>query len=165
MCENGSLTEQRVAEAVPATPVASGQPPAAQTGRKAERRAEQADQHVTEADVDEKQVGRTPQLGEAGKHQEHQEVSEEAQNQDAPQNDRGRSVTRPAQSSRVRHTGTLFGAEVVAVMQEDHHGNTGVKRLKPKDFPLKKKKVLAYKILLYFSSGQKMEPEIKLAWF
>lgn len=132
MCENGSLTEQRIAEAVPATPVASGQPPAAQTGRKAERRAEQADQHVAEADVDEKQVGRSPQLGEAGKHQEHQEVSEEAQNQDEPQNDRGRSVTRPAQSSRVRHAGTLFGAEVVAMMQEDHHGNLRVQRLKPK---------------------------------
>lgn len=141
MCENGSLTKQRVAEAVPSTPMASGQPPAAQAGRKAERSAKKADHHVAEADVDEEQVGRSPLIGEAGKHQEDQEVPEEAQDQDEPQNDGSRGVTRPAQSSRVRHAGTLLGAEVVAMMQEDHHGNVRVDRLKPKDDIFLKKRV------------------------
>lgn len=133
LCENGSVTEQRVAEAIPAAPVASGQPPAAQTGGEAERRAEQADQHVTAADVDEEQVGWSSQGGEARKHQERQEVPEEAQDQDEAQNDGRRGVTCPAQTSRVRPIRTLLCAEVVAMLQKDHHGSLRVGKLKPKD--------------------------------
>lgn len=117
-------TEKRVAEAVPPAPVGSCQPPAAHAGREAERRPEEADQHVADADVDEQQAHWSPQKGKAREHQEHQKVSEETQNQDAPEDNGRRGVTSPAQhaSGGVR-SGTLPDTDVVAMLQMGHHDN------------------------------------------
>uniref|UniRef100_A0A3Q1G6J9 Stanniocalcin 2b n=1 Tax=Acanthochromis polyacanthus TaxID=80966 RepID=A0A3Q1G6J9_9TELE len=113
-----SLTEKRVGEPVPAAPVGSGQPLSSHAGGEAEWSPEDADEHVADTDVDEEQVGRSPQPGEPREHQQHQEVSQEAQNQDEPEDDGRRGVTRPAQRSRagLRH-GAVAGAEVVAMLQ------------------------------------------------
>lgn len=66
-------------------------------------------------------------MSEPGEHEEREEVTEEAQNQDQPEDDGRRRVTRPAQRAGggVRH-GAVSGAEVVAMLQEDHHGNRGI---------------------------------------
>lgn len=66
-------------------------------------------------------------MSEPGEHEEREEVTEEAQNQDQPEDDGRRRVTRPAQHAGggVRH-GAVPGAEVVAMLQEDHHGNRGI---------------------------------------
>ncbi len=113
-----SLTEKRVGETVPPAPVGAGQPPAAHAGREAEGRPEDADEHVAGADVDEQQVHGSLQPGEAGEHQERQEVTEEAQHQDEPEDDGRRGVTRPAQRAGggVRQ-GAVPGADVVAMLQ------------------------------------------------
>lgn len=112
-----SLTEKRVAEAVPAAPVGPGQPPAAHAGREAEGSPEEADEHVARADVDEQQVDRSPEPGEAGEHDQHQEVPEETEDQDEPEGHSRHGVTRPAQG------GAVPGADVVAMLQDGHHGN------------------------------------------
>ena len=119
-----SLTEQRVWETVPPAPVGPGQPPASDAGREAEGGPEEADQHVAGADVDQQQVRGSLQAAEPGEHEEHEEVTDEAQNQDQPEDHGRRGVTRPAQRAGggVRH-GAVPGAEVVAMLQEDHHGN------------------------------------------
>lgn len=64
---------------------------------------------------------------EARENQEHQEVGEEAQHQDEPEDHGRRGVTGPAQrpagGGRVRHGARSGAADVVAMLQEGHHGN------------------------------------------
>lgn len=122
-CGLRSLAEKRVGETVPPAPVVPGQPPAAHTGREAEGSPEDADEHVAGADIHEQQVHGAPQPREACVNQEHQEVTEEAQNQDEPEDHGRRGVTRPAHRSFSGHRVVSGGAEVVATVQEDHHGN------------------------------------------
>lgn len=50
------LTKAWVDESVPHAPVSPHQPPAADTGREAERGAEQTHEHVTHTDVEQKHV-------------------------------------------------------------------------------------------------------------
>lgn len=63
-------------------------------------------------------------MGEAREHQKHEEVTDKAQDQDEPEDNGHRCVTRPAQRAGggVRH-GAVRGAEVVARLLEHHHGN------------------------------------------
>lgn len=93
-----SPTEQCIGESVPPAPRLPRQPLAANAGRKAERSPEDADQHVAGADVDEQQVHGSVQPGEAGEHQEHEEVTQEAQDKDESEGDGHGDVTRPGQS-------------------------------------------------------------------
>ncbi len=68
------LTKARVDEAVPHAPVFPHQPPAADTGREAERGSEQTDEHVTHTDVEQKHVHWSPQGLEFTKQNEHDEI-------------------------------------------------------------------------------------------
>ena len=99
----------------------AGQPPPTHTGCKAERRPEDADEHVAGADVDEQQVDRRAQPVETGEHQQRQEVTEEAQHQDDPEEHGHRGVSGQAQPG-VR-PGALPGADAVAMLRGGHHGN------------------------------------------
>lgn len=115
-------TEQCIGESVPPAPRLPRQPPAANARCKAERSPEEADQHVAGADVGEQQVHGGVQPGEAGEHQEHEEVTQEAQDKDEPEGDGHGDVARPGH----RVTGGLCrravtGAQVVAVREEFYH--------------------------------------------
>lgn len=79
------LTKAGVDEAVPAAAGATQQPLAADAGRKAERGAEQAHQHVAHADIEEHHVDRRAQLLEFAEEEEHDEVVEEAESHDKAQ--------------------------------------------------------------------------------
>lgn len=116
------LTKQCIGETVPAAPGVPCQPPAAHAGHKAERSPTDGEQHVAGADVDEQQVHWSAQPGEAWEHQEHEKVTEEAQDEDESEGDGDGGVARPAQ----RVPGGLCcwavaGAEVGPALEEIYH--------------------------------------------
>lgn len=67
------------------------------------------------------------QPGEAREHQEYEEVTKEAQDEDESEGDGNGGVTRPGQ--RVTGglcRGAVTGAEVVAVLEEIYHGGLDI---------------------------------------
>lgn len=77
-----SLTEQCVGETVPQAPIVPSQPLSSYAGSKAEWSTADAYKHVAGADVNQQEVHGSLQSGEAWKHQENEEVTEEAQDKD-----------------------------------------------------------------------------------
>ncbi|KAL7846280.1 hypothetical protein SRHO_G00212600 [Serrasalmus rhombeus] len=97
---------QKLEDAVPPAAVSSGQPAAADGGSEAERRPEQAHQHVADADVQQEEVDGGPEEVESSEEHQDQKVIHKPQNEDDPETNGHHTVTRPAQSGfRNRHGG------------------------------------------------------------
>lgn len=104
---DGALTKQRVAEAIPDARTVVPNPSPLHTGDQGEEDSEDRQQQVTDADVDEEEVGGTPQpLEFAVKHQ-HEEVIAEAHSTHRAHDDRQHLVSASAEER--------FGRDLSAV--------------------------------------------------
>lgn len=79
---NTELTKAGVDESVPTAAAATQQPATSDAGRKAERGAEEAHQHVAHADIQQQHVHRRPQLLEFTEQNQHNKVVEETEGHD-----------------------------------------------------------------------------------